>query len=722
MHWCETEALTFDDVLLVPRYCDIESRKDVTTKTRLTKNIEIDIPIVTANMDTITEYKMAYKISHLGGAGIVHRFMSLEDMVKCLQKLHPLDRKKMFVSIGFNNNFEDYMKIYQEFEVGAICVDVAHGWCNRMSETIKRIKQIYPEVDVIAGNVATPTAVQDLIMAGADAVKVGIGPGCFEAGTRILMSNGFYKNIEDIQSGDFVINQNGQPVKVNKAWKTGQRTTCKLYHSKFYKPTGCTPDHRYLMSDYGNISQSTLSSKGYKKSFKDTKWSEIKDQTNEVLLLPKDISFNLPESFSVEIKKRSGGNFLSEESQKFETDFILENNWETGYIFGTFLGDGSSSVATYKCSTRGSVAWTFGANEEEIADTLSDCLLKITGKECSVTHEGSMIVVRFYSKPLADFLNNFGKKNNKHLPVELLVSDTAYIQGLLDGLIDSDGHFTRDGRICFDNTSPQLIELFGVCFYLLDGYFPNYESKGFCHSELVTAKNEAFRCRSLCNPEARSNDNWQFGKVLKRFDVKSRAPEGYELQTVDVYDIEVDCPTHSFIADNAVVHNSMCTTRLVTGCGVPQFTAIYECAEIAEEHNIPIIADGGITKSGDIVKALAAGASTVMVGSLIAGTDETPGKLIQDLVNKKHFKQYRGMASDDAMTGWKGEGYHAAPEGESKLIEHKGPVEPIINNLVAGLRSGMTYCNARNIEELQEHSVFRRVSRNSLTENRPHGI
>src|SRR5439155_25393490 len=94
---------------------------------------------------------------------------------------------------------------------------------------------------------------------------------------------------------------------------------------------------------------------------------------------------------------------------------------------------------------------------------------------------------------------------------------------------------------------------------------------------------------------------------------------------VPVYDIEVDCPTHSFIADNAIVHNSICTTRIIAGVGVPQVTAIYECAQVAARHGVPLIADGGLTSSGDVAKAIAAGADAVMAGSMLAGTEESPG-------------------------------------------------------------------------------------------------
>jgi IMP dehydrogenase len=170
---------------------------------------------------------------------------------------------------------------------------------------------------------------------------------------------------------------------------------------------------------------------------------------------------------------------------------------------------------------------------------------------------------------------------------------------------------------------------------------------------------------------------------------------------------------------------SMCTTRLVTGCGVPQLTAINDCAAIASHYNVPIIADGGIRNSGDIVKALAAGADTVMIGSLFAGTDETPGDVVDVFRSngeRKKMKPYRGMASTDSMVGWKGRGYHAAPEGESKFVECRGSVNDIVKNLLGGICSGMTYCNARSILELQEKACFVKVSPNCVIENKPHGL
>jgi IMP dehydrogenase len=161
----------------------------------------------------------------------------------------------------------------------------------------------------------------------------------------------------------------------------------------------------------------------------------------------------------------------------------------------------------------------------------------------------------------------------------------------------------------------------------------------------------------------------------------------------------------------------MCTTRLITGCGVPQLTAIAWCVEAARAANVPVIADGGIKSSGDIVKAFAAGAETVMLGSVLAGTLETPGPI--------HFgkKHYRGMASRAAQTSWRGglpEGM--APEGEATSVPVKGHLRDVVGELAGGLRSGMSYLNAASLSEITERARFMEMSANGYRESVAHGV
>ncbi len=176
---------------------------------------------------------------------------------------------------------------------------------------------------------------------------------------------------------------------------------------------------------------------------------------------------------------------------------------------------------------------------------------------------------------------------------------------------------------------------------------------------------------------------------------------------------------------------SICTTRVVAGVGVPQLSAILNVYKAIKStrKNIPIIADGGIKNSGDLVKALAAGASSVMVGNMLSGTDETPGRV--EFVGGKMFKVYRGMGSIEAMEHGSNARYFQdhitekkklVPEGVSGKVLYKGPVERILYQLAGGLRSGMGYCGAKTIRQLQETARFVRITGASLKENHPHGL
>jgi IMP dehydrogenase len=171
---------------------------------------------------------------------------------------------------------------------------------------------------------------------------------------------------------------------------------------------------------------------------------------------------------------------------------------------------------------------------------------------------------------------------------------------------------------------------------------------------------------------------------------------------------------------------SICTTRVVSGAGVPQITAIAECAKATRPSGVPLIADGGIKYSGDVTKAIAAGADTVMIGSLLAGTDESPGETI--LYQGRTFKTYRGMGSMGAMSQGSSDRYSQeaggklVPEGIEGRVAAKGPLSELAYQLVGGLRSGMGYCGARTIPELQEKARFLRISPAGLRESHVHDV
>lgn len=332
-------GLTFDDVLLMPSKSDVRSRRDPSLKSFLTKNISIETPIISANMDTVTEWEMAAAMDQLGGLGILHRFASIEQQVEFAKKVKETGAQNISASIGVNDDFKERAEALVRSGVNIITIDIAHGHSVSMMEVMKWLKDKFSNVEIIAGNIATPEAAYDLIQAGASAIKVGIGPG------------------------------------------------------------------------------------------------------------------------------------------------------------------------------------------------------------------------------------------------------------------------------------------------------------------------------------------------------------------------------------------SMCTTRIITGCGVPQLTAIALCSEVADEYQVPVIADGGIKTSGDMVKAFAAGASTVMLGSMLSGTIETPGEI------KNGKKQYRGMASKSAQVSWRG-GVPTgmAPEGESTMVSVKGHVKDVILEVTGGIRSGMSYVNATTIREMREKSLFIEMSGAGAHESRAHGL
>lgn len=173
---------------------------------------------------------------------------------------------------------------------------------------------------------------------------------------------------------------------------------------------------------------------------------------------------------------------------------------------------------------------------------------------------------------------------------------------------------------------------------------------------------------------------------------------------------------------------SICTTRVVAGIGVPQITAIYDCASVAREYNIPLIADGGIKYSGDIAKAIGAGASVVMIGSLFAGCEESPGE--SEIYQGRRFKVYRGMGSLGAMKEGSKDRYFQEKEDDKKLVPegiegrvpYKGPLADTVYQLVGGLRAGMGYCGTKTIEELKNNAQFIRITNAGLKESHPHDV
>jgi len=845
------EGLTFDDVLLLPAESHVLPN-DVSTVTRLTPSISLNIPLISAAMDTVTEARLAIAIARAGGMGIVHRNLSIEDQVaevdkvkrsesgmivepvtlrasdlvadalelmeryrisgvpivddagvlvgiltnrdlrfetdtsqpvsalmtsrnlvtapvgttleeaeailhrNKIEKLPVVDhdgrlkglitvkdiskkikypdatkdsqgRLRVGAAVGVGTDALERAAALMAAEVDVLVVDTAHGHSHGVLDVVRKIKSRH-DVELVAGNVATGDGALALVDAGADAVKLGVGPGCFAAGTRVLMADSTYKSIEDVRAGDRVINMHGECVTVRAAWCTGVREVVAVRHVAAPGETLVTPDHRYYVGDY-STAKAIVASSGYAAVLdKPTRtgapkryWREISDADNVVLLMPKQIAFELPDTFRIDLRE------FAKRPAKLERYRVdIEDSYELGYVFGTFLGDGTSFMNWNGKSEIGRVTWNFGPVEQDTAQKLVDCLEAVSGVRASWKRSGKTLAVHFYSLQWARLFAEFGERDEKHLPAVYQCANPLYLRGLLDGLIDSDGNVEPGGRICFRNTSRRLSELFGLLCFLLEGSFPNVTL------EAPTAGGLDGTSADRCRPSYRARLNTTHRKRHTSCNLVIKKLQTRDLGiSLPVYDIEVDCPTHTFIADNAIVHNSICTTRVVAGVGVPQITAVFDAAQALAGQAVPVIADGGVRSSGDIAKAIAAGADVVMLGSMLAGTDEAPGEVM--VAQGERFKEYRGMGSLGAMKArsFSKDRYFQGdvedvdkivPEGIEGRVPYKGPLSPIVHQVVGGLRQSMGYCGAPTIEDMKTKTRFTRITPAGLQESHPHGV
>ena len=256
----------------------------------------------------------------------------------------------------------------------------------------------------------------------------------------------------------------------------------------------------------------------------------------------------------------------------------IRDSYELGYLFGTFLGDGHAFLNTNGNSEIGRVAWYFGPDEHETAREARR--LRRGGRPACAPRSSARaasIDVHLYSLQWARLLAQFGKRDEKHLPQRYLLRESrCTCKGLLDGLVDSDGHIDADGRLCFQEHVARSWSSSSACSASCSTGASRTSTVGAAvgrrarRARATTAAATSFTVAAE-RRRTRSGTSTEF-QVVKPLGSRDLG------LAVPVYDIEVDCPTHSFIADNAIVHNSICTTRVVAGVGVPQITAIYDCA------------------------------------------------------------------------------------------------------------------------------------------------
>jgi IMP dehydrogenase/GMP reductase len=610
-------ALTFDDVLLEPGYSGVLPSQTI-TQTQFSRNIKLNIPIVSAAMDTVTEHMMAIAMAEAGGIGVIHKNLSVDQQaaevskvkryvsgmvvnpvtiyphetlstVRELMKLHDVSgipvvepntnrlvgivtyrdvrfaqdpqtlvqdlmtcenlitvlgsvsqdqarellhknrieklivvdehyscvglitfrdidraqttplalkdcqgRLMVAAAVGVNDQEFHRAQVLVNAGVDALVVDTAHGHTQGVADQVQRLKQAYPRLDVVAGNIATPQAAKFLHSCGVDGVKVGIGPGCFVPGMPVITEQGI-KPIEKVKIGDRVISHTGAWKPVTKLFTFDDKKQVIHVNSIV-----CTPNHEF---------------------------------------------------------------------------FVLHKKYQ-----------------------------------------------------------------------------NLVTDDNIH-------SYAEWVQAK---------NLTKEYQLVQHNNNPK------------------------------------YRLVKIETLETQSYDGVT-----------------HDLQVAD---------DHSYNINGVIVHNSICTTRVVAGIGVPQFSAILETAQICEALGLPLIADGGIRSSGDIVKALAAGAHSVMLGSMLAGTDESPGETF--IYQGRTYKSYRGMGSLGAMSQGSADRYSQAgtklskmvPEGVEARVPARGPLGLVLHQLVGGLRSGMGYVGAANLGGLRELAQFRRITNAGLRESRVHDV
>jgi len=467
------EGLTYDDVLIVPKRSRVKSRKEISLKTKLTNNIHLNIPIISANMDTVTESKMAIAMAKAGGIGFIHRFLSIHDQVREVSRV---------------KRFENFV--------------VENPYTLPKFISVEDAKEFLKEHNISSALVAD--------------------------------SNNYIEGI--VTNRDFIFAQNNQ--KLSEIM---------------------TPKSRLIMSHTG------ISIEDARKILHENRLEKLPLINNEGvikgLITSKDIL----------------------EMQKFP--YACKD--EKGRLrVGAAIGVKENDVERAK----------------ELVKAGADVIV------VDIAHGHSDLAINMIQKLKKEFLQ-----------IEIVAGNVA-------------------------------------------------------------------------------------------------TPEGVE----DLINAGADC------IKIGVGPGALCTTRIVTGSGYPQLSALIECYKVAKKYDIPLNADGGIRSSGDIAKAIAAGAQTVMIGSMLSGTDESPGDFI--VKNGTKFKIYRGMASLKAATDRRKIDSkdkinidEIVPEGVETMVPYKGSAQDLLKQLVGGLLSGISYGGANNISEFQEKAEFVRITDAGMKESKPHG-
>ncbi|HEY1016739.1 MAG TPA: IMP dehydrogenase, partial [Herpetosiphonaceae bacterium] len=687
--------------------------------------------------------------------------------------------------------------------VDVLAIDTAHGHSQGVLDAVARIREAFPRVQIIAGNVSTAEGAQALIDHGADAVKAGQGPGsiCLVSYTPIHMYDNTVKPIDQIELGDMVQTHAGRAKPVTKLYRRQYRGDMVALNI-----SGCpdkirvTPNHEFLAMSFDgpanvrkrNGSKYFYSTAKYNTGLRWVRADELKPQ--DLVVIPKqqyeikahtfDMAAIVPHYhsslehvWSTKMSRNPNAESYRELALQFGstervigaivtgkrrvddglqatvTAYLDEVSYQREMspvrlqrfvaldeslmrLIGYYLAEGYTVGAENNRQAR----FAFGQHEQHYVDDVAHLVAEIFGYEGTVSRPTPRhaIEAMVYNHAVARFFEELtpGGAPNKRLPGYVLDQPREHLRQLLIGALSGDGSLRDPKRIAYKTSSPHLANQIAEIFIRL-GYLPSvqsYDSKHEGWSTTYHVRISGGQCARFAAEFPEFGLRFTEGASLKQ---EFFADEQYCYMTVlgaeiepdqelEVFNIEVE-EDHTYVANRVAVHN--CTTRVVSGAGMAQVTAVVECVKAGEKAGVPIIADGGIKYSGDLAKALAAGAHTVMIGGLFAGTDESPGDTI--LYQGRSFKSYRGMGSIGAMQQGSSDRYFQSgqtparklvAEGIEGMVPYKGPLSDTVFQMVGGLRSGMGYVGAGDIETLRRDARFSRISAAGLVESHPHDV
>jgi inosine-5'-monophosphate dehydrogenase len=776
------ELMTSQNLVTVPEGTTLEQAKEILHKHRIEKLLVVDRRGKLSGMITVKD--IMKQIEHPNACKDEH------------------GRLRVGAAIGASGDFLERAAALIKVGTDVLVLDTAHGHSGGVLDAVLRVREAFPNIQLIAGNVSTGAGAAALCERGVDAVKVGQGPGsiCFSGDTPITMSDGSVKPIAEVQIGEAVVTHRGRVRPVTKTYRHMYRGTLMSLNI-----SGCpdrlrvTPNHEFLAITFD--APDTMRAKNGAKYFFGTRkyntglrWvraDQLKPQ--DVLVIPrreytiKGHSFDLTETVA-HYRADEHSVWANKPSRNLNRETYGElaaRFGTTARVIGTIVtqrrtvcDDLSTQVNTYldeveylrdmqpiKLHRRipldpelmrligyyiaegyslgnpnnRQVRFAFGAHERAYVEDVCRLVHAIFGYDGTTIHELRRhgLEARVNNHAIARFFEILIPNGapNKRLPEAVMNQSDEHMRELLIGALRGDGSLKNPRRIAYKTSSQHLAHQISEIFLRL-GYLASiqkYQGNRAEWSAMYHVRISGGQCVRFAAEFSELGLTFTGGEPTKQ---EFFADERYmyvpvlqvareEDQELEVFNIEV-AEDHSYIANRVAVHN--CTTRVVSGAGMPQITAVTECARVAERFGVPVIADGGIKYSGDIAKALVAGAHSVMIGSLFAGTEESPGETI--LYEGRSYKSYRGMGSIGAMQSGSGdryfqssgEGKKLVAEGIEGMVAYKGPLGDTIFQLVGGLRSGMGYVGAKDIEALRRDARFIRISMAGLVESHPHDV